>query len=191
MSAILLRFVLALTGVIAAPVAATTAACIDLLPPALRRAEGHHPISAGDLARLRDIVGGGYARAPSPFGISPDGSRAALVLRRGDPAANANCEGIVVITLHGDVAAHLVDTTYERAADVPAPSSAAYAPTRLIRALAPRWSPDGRWIAYLKRREGGVTQVWRARADGTRSQPVTRSPVDVEDFAWADAGSII
>jgi len=27
------------------------------------------------------------------------------------------------------------------------------------------WSPDGRWIAYLKRTQG-VTQLWRARADG-------------------------
>jgi dipeptidyl aminopeptidase/acylaminoacyl peptidase len=54
--------------------------------------------------------------------------------------------------------------------------------------VTPVWSPDGQWIAYL-RRDHGVTQLWRARRDGSKAQAVTRSPVDVERFVWSRDGA--
>ncbi len=53
--------------------------------------------------------------------------------------------------------------------------------------LAPRWSPDGEWIAYL-RRDAELTQVWRARVDGTGAEQITRDAGSVSDFIWSSDG---
>ena len=63
-------------------------------------------------------------------------------------------------------------------------------PSGLMRVVTPRWSRDGRWIAFL-RRDGGSTQVWRAFADGSGSAPLTHSQVDVVDFRIGPDGSSI
>jgi dipeptidyl aminopeptidase/acylaminoacyl peptidase len=54
---------------------------------------------------------------------------------------------------------------------------------------SPRWSPDGRWLAFLSaRRENSaapVRQIWLLPVDGGEAQPLTRAPEDVQHFAWA------
>ncbi len=52
------------------------------------------------------------------------------------------------------------------------------------------WSPDGQWIAFL-REDGGVVQVWRARADGSREEQITHSDMVVERFQWKADGTAI
>src|SRR3546814_15613572 len=59
-----------------------------------------------------------------------------------------------------------------------------FVPTGYPAVVTPAWSPDGRWIAYLKQ-ERSITQLWRARADGSGAEPVTHSPVDVESWTWS------
>lgn len=49
------------------------------------------------------------------------------------------------------------------------------------------WSPDGRWIYYRARIDGRI-DVWRAAADGSGAEPMTRDPADVRDFVLADNG---
>lgn len=64
-------------------------------------------------------------------------------------------------------------------------------PTGVPRAIMPRWSPDGRWIAFLKK-DGPTVQVWRAYADGSGSEQITHSDADVDDFrVTADGHSIV
>ncbi len=48
-----------------------------------------------------------------------------------------------------------------------------------------RWSPDGRFIAFLSARNEGKTQVWLLNRLGGEAERLTDTPQDVEDFAWA------
>lgn len=56
--------------------------------------------------------------------------------------------------------------------------------------IKPQWSPDGRWIAYL-RKDGGEVQVWRSSADGTKQEQLTRNAADVISFSWSADGASI
>ena len=51
-----------------------------------------------------------------------------------------------------------------------------------------RWSPDGKFLAFLSKRKGGQTQVWVLNRQGGEAQQLTDTPQDVEDFAWAPDG---
>jgi dipeptidyl aminopeptidase/acylaminoacyl peptidase len=53
--------------------------------------------------------------------------------------------------------------------------------------ITPAWSPDGQWLAYL-RRTSDVTQAWRVRADGSGLRQVTHGGTDVEAVTWAQDG---
>jgi dipeptidyl aminopeptidase/acylaminoacyl peptidase len=52
----------------------------------------------------------------------------------------------------------------------------------------PRWSPDGKFLAFLSERKGGQTQIWLLNRQGGEAQQLTDTPQDVEDFAWAPDG---
>jgi dipeptidyl aminopeptidase/acylaminoacyl peptidase len=48
-----------------------------------------------------------------------------------------------------------------------------------------RWSPDGKFIAFLSARNEGKTQVWLLNRLGGEAERLTNTPQDVEDFAWS------
>lgn len=54
-------------------------------------------------------------------------------------------------------------------------------------AETPQWSPDGTWI-YYRARIGDQLQVWRAKADGSKAEPVTSDDADVDRFALSIDG---
>lgn len=56
--------------------------------------------------------------------------------------------------------------------------------------VAALWSPDGRWIYYRALLDGRV-DVWRAAANGSKAEPVTRDEADVRDFSLAGDGRSI
>jgi len=56
--------------------------------------------------------------------------------------------------------------------------------------VGPRWSPDGRWLAFLADR-GDKTQVWIIRPDGGEAQQVTHATEDIQDYRWAPDGHAI
>jgi dipeptidyl aminopeptidase/acylaminoacyl peptidase len=49
----------------------------------------------------------------------------------------------------------------------------------------PRWSPDGKSLAFLSARNQGKTQVWLLSRSGGEAQRLTDTPQDIEDFEWA------
>ena len=54
---------------------------------------------------------------------------------------------------------------------------------------SPRWSPDGKYLAFLSSRgEGGKTQVWQLYMGGGEAQQLTETMQGVGDFEWSPAG---
>ena len=49
----------------------------------------------------------------------------------------------------------------------------------------PRWSPDGKYLAFLSKRNEGKTQVWLLNRQGGEAQRLTETIQDVKDFAWS------
>src|SRR5438477_1334730 len=52
----------------------------------------------------------------------------------------------------------------------------------------PRWSPDGKYLAFLSARNEGKAQVWLLNRQGGEAQKLTDTPQDVDDFEWSPEG---
>jgi dipeptidyl aminopeptidase/acylaminoacyl peptidase len=162
------------------------AACTD---PASLAAPGA-ALTARDLIELNEIgfPDGSISDPTAPVAVDPSGMRIAFVVVRADLASNGYCHTLMVMDLAGGA-----PRVVARGGD--------YAPQRAeVRGLfatfgtplvvAPVWSPDGRWIAWL-RRDAGITQVWVAAADGSGARALTRSASDVEEVRWDASGRVL
>lgn len=49
----------------------------------------------------------------------------------------------------------------------------------------PRWSPDGKYVAFLSARNGSKQQVWLLNRLGGEAQRLTYTPQDVDELAWS------
>src|SRR3954470_10604550 len=49
----------------------------------------------------------------------------------------------------------------------------------------PRWSPDGKYLAFLSARNEGKTQVWLLNRAGGEAQRLTDMAQNIDDFAWS------
>lgn len=177
------RFAVLLVAVLAAP--AARAACENILPARGPTPAAFRAVTADDLVRLRDIgqPDGSVIAPVSPLALSPDGRQVAFILTRGDPVANRICRALVAVALDGATPPRILDQGGEALISQVAPRGYWIGngfPTR----ITPVWSSDGRELAYL-RRDGGITQVWRARADGSGAAAATQLPYDALAVAWA------
>jgi dipeptidyl aminopeptidase/acylaminoacyl peptidase len=179
-------------GLVASPARADAVAreCSSILPPE-RLGPGADPLTPEDLVRLRDIgpPEPQYFFSPA-FTLSPDGRSAAFQLRQADPSRNDYCLAMVIVDISGRERPRIVDEGGEFIQTTIDLRGIAALPSGLPRTITPRWSHDGRWIAFLKR-AGQTTQVWRAFADGSGSAPLTHAPSDVVDFRIGPDGSTL
>jgi dipeptidyl aminopeptidase/acylaminoacyl peptidase len=57
---------------------------------------------------------------------------------------------------------------------------------------SPRWSPDGRWLAFLSDRgQDGQKQIWLMRADGGEAEKLTSAKAGVDSYKWSPDGRMI
>jgi len=178
---------------VASPVEAAAPTCHILPEPVTSPPSSVRGVTVEDVAMLRDI---GTPNIPSTrdrlFTVSPDGRRIAFQIRQADVAGNRYCLAMVVVDLAHPDSPTIVDQGGEF---LPLPLSsygiADNPPSGLPSTITPLWSPDGRWIAYL-RQDHDTAQVWRARTDGSGAEQVTHLPFNVEAFAWtADGQGIV
>jgi dipeptidyl aminopeptidase/acylaminoacyl peptidase len=56
-------------------------------------------------------------------------------------------------------------------------------------ASRPRWSPDGKYLAFLGELEDGETQVWTLFRQGGDSRPITEVKQGVSSYEWSPDGT--
>jgi len=52
----------------------------------------------------------------------------------------------------------------------------------------PRWSPDGKFVAFLSARKDGKQRIWLLNRLGGEAEKLTDTAQDVEDFLWSPDG---
>jgi dipeptidyl aminopeptidase/acylaminoacyl peptidase len=119
------------------------------------------PLDLDDLARLRDV---------SHVQISPDGARVAYAVRAPDLEKDRNDTDIWMTSWDGSQTSRL---TTSRDSET-----------------SPRWSPDGRYLAFLSSRgeDDEEDQLWLLPLGGGEAEKVTKLPGGVEDYDWAPDG---
>ncbi|MDX6382771.1 MAG: hypothetical protein QOK48_344 [Blastocatellia bacterium] len=55
----------------------------------------------------------------------------------------------------------------------------------------PRWSPDGRWLAFLSNRQDDKNQIFLINPDGGEAQQLTKSETAISSFSWSEDGKAI
>ncbi len=143
---------------VAAPSVATPAAAAAALP--VPAAPGGRLLTVGDLLRLGKVA--------DPH-LSPEGAWVAYTVETLDAKQDKATTGVFMVPLAGGAAVRLT---------APAEKPAA----------SPRFSPDGRWLAFLSAREGRHAQVWLLDRRGGEAQRLTDYPADVADLAWSPDG---
>jgi dipeptidyl aminopeptidase/acylaminoacyl peptidase len=54
---------------------------------------------------------------------------------------------------------------------------------------SPRWSPDGRFLAFLSARDGGRTQIWLLSRNGGEARRVSNLENGASSFEWSPDGT--
>ena len=55
----------------------------------------------------------------------------------------------------------------------------------------PRWSPDGKWLAFLSNRSEDKNQIFVIDPTGGEAQQLTKSETAISNFAWSEDGKTI
>ena len=137
---------------------ASLATCALLqLSPSPANGQAKRAIRSGDLYHLKDV------RDPQ---ISPDGGWVAYTVTTIDSAKDKSDNDIWMTSWDGATTLRLTSSPENES--------------------APRWSPDGRYLAFLSgRQEGKGAQIWLLDRRGGEAQRVTQLRGGVSEFAWS------
>ena len=124
--------------------------------------EAQRPVEARDLLRLREV---------SDPQVSPDGAWVAYTVSGSDTVQDKREADVWMTSWDGKRSVQLTHTQ--------------------AREHAPRWSPDGRYLAFLSSREDPreVEQVWLLDRTGGEAERITDLPGGVSDYAWSPDGT--
>jgi dipeptidyl aminopeptidase/acylaminoacyl peptidase len=122
-------------------------------------AEGPRALRVEDIFSLKQV---------SDPQISPDGSWVAYTVRWLDPREDAADSDLYMVPFAGGAPLRLTAS--------PKPEG------------HPRFSPDGRYLAFLSGREGKKSQVWLLDRRGGEAVKLTDFKASVSDFAWSPDG---
>jgi dipeptidyl aminopeptidase/acylaminoacyl peptidase len=134
-------------------------ALLAVLLAAPLAAEGPRPLKVDDLFALKSV---------GDPQISPDGASVAYTVRWLDPKADSADTDIYMVPFAGGAPLRL--------------TSSPKAETH------PRFSPDGRSLAFLSGREGKKSQVWLLDRRGGEAVKLTDFKASVSDLAWSPDG---
>lgn len=124
-------------------------------------AQAKRPMTFDDLMAIKRV---GDAQ------ISPDGSRVAYVVTDVDKNLNRGKRSVWVVPASGGSPQQVITSDKND--------------------FSPRWSADGKWIAFLSTREG-APQIFVAGADGSNPRKVTSAPEGVSEFIWSPNGKLL
>ena len=131
-----------------------------LLPAALA-AQAPRAITPADILRLRNV---------SDPQVSPDGEWVAYAVSSVDSLKDKRDSDVHMVRWDGSRMVRLTATT--------------------ARESQPRWSPDGRYLAFVSARaEADEAQIWLLERAGGEAQLLTSLPEGVDDYAWSPDGS--
>jgi len=113
-------------------------------------------ITIDDFFQIRDV---------SQPELSPDGQWVAYTVRTRMLKDDKNEQRLWMISTHGGDA---IPLTAEG-----------------VSSSHPRWSPDGKYLAFLSARNNGKTQVWLLNRFGGEAERLTEAVQAVNDFEWS------
>jgi len=127
-------------------------------PLAQAEAKGLRALTVDDLAQLQEV---------SDPQLSPDGKWVAYTVTNADLAADQQVDQVWMVDWEGTNPLQLTR----------GPDSANH----------PRWSPDGKLLAFLSSRGGaaGDTQVWILDRRGGEARQLTHVRGEISDYAWS------
>ena len=128
-------------------------------------AAGAHAQQAFTMDHLTKIVG-----VSSPE-VSPDGKSVVFIMSRPNYTTNRSESELYLVDVAGG-----------------APRALTSARTRVG---SPRYSPDGKWLAFESPDSAGHTQLWLLPMGGGEGRKLTASPTGVEHFAWRPDGAAL
>src|SRR5580704_13125522 len=113
-------------------------------------------ITIDDFFQIRDV---------SQPEMSPDGQWVAYAVRTRMLKEDKNEQRLWMISIHGGEA---IPMTAEG-----------------VSSSHPRWSPDGKYLAFLSTRNAGKPQVWLLNRLGGEAVALTETVQGVDDFEWS------
>lgn len=137
------------------------AAC-QLMPTQVVAAAERRLLTTDDIIAVRDV---------SDPRVSPDGQWVAYVVRTADPVKDSNNNELWMSSWDGK---RSIQLTYSDESE-----------------HSPRWSPDGKYLAFLAARgeDDPPEQVWLLDRQGGEARPLTGFDGDVVELSWSPDGS--